>query len=149
MPTLGNRRVPRAGVPAGGLVDQILAKVSGSDYDLEWVTPSTTANALATTGASVNVSNAAPPVAGQFLGASSATQGAWQNVTSGGNLIDATNSAYGLSTAGSAAANVTALGLANTAAVAAGMTATDGVVSSGVRSMPERVLYKAKLLISG
>lgn len=38
---------------------------------------SSTANALATTGASVNVSNAAPPVVGQVLGASSAAQGDW------------------------------------------------------------------------
>ena len=35
------------------------------------------ANALATTGASVNVSNAAPPEAGDDFYASSATQGAW------------------------------------------------------------------------
>jgi len=40
---------------------------------------STTANALATTGAPVNVSNAAPPVAGEDFYASSATQGEWGN----------------------------------------------------------------------
>lgn len=40
--------------------------------------------------------------------------------TGASNLIDATDAAYGLSTSGTAAANATALGLADTAAVAAG-----------------------------
>jgi hypothetical protein len=42
----------------------------------------TTATALATTGASVNCSNAAPPTVGQVWTAASATQGAWQTPTS-------------------------------------------------------------------
>lgn len=36
----GNPGVNGIGVPAGGLTGQILQKVSGDDYDTEWVTPS-------------------------------------------------------------------------------------------------------------
>jgi hypothetical protein len=82
---------------------------------------STTANSLATTGASVNCSNAVPPVAGQVWTAASATQGVWQNVTSSsGNLIDVTSVTYGVSTSNTAAANATAFYNANAAAISAG-----------------------------
>jgi hypothetical protein len=42
------------------------------------------ADSLATTGAAVDVSAAAPPVAGQVLTATSATEASWQTPTSGG-----------------------------------------------------------------
>lgn len=46
------------------------------------VPASTTANALATTGASVNVSAAAPPLVGQVLRATSSTTATWQTSSS-------------------------------------------------------------------
>lgn len=47
-----------------------------------------TANALATTGAPVNVSSAAPPTTGQALIATNATHATWQTLPSGGVTLD-------------------------------------------------------------
>lgn len=39
-------------VPAGGTAGQVLAKASGTDNDVEWATPATYSNAVASTGGS-------------------------------------------------------------------------------------------------
>jgi hypothetical protein len=92
---------------------QVLTATSSSAAT--WQTPSTAnATSLATSGASVNVSSAAPPSAGQVLTATSSTSAAWITASAGaaGDLV----------TTGGANVNVSASGPPSTGQV---LTATN------------------------
>lgn len=56
---------------------------------LEAAGPGGAATALATTGADVVISGAAPPVAGQVLTATSAVAATWQTPGAGGGITEA------------------------------------------------------------
>jgi hypothetical protein len=55
----GAQGVPGVGVPSGGLVGQLLRKLSGSDYDTEWVDPEAVQDVSLTELTDVNLSTLA------------------------------------------------------------------------------------------
>jgi len=124
---------------ANGTAGQILQS-NGTTLAPTWVTPGTasTTAALSTTGASVNVSLAAPPTTGQVLTATSSTTATWQAVTGSVSSISvvSANGLAGTSSGGSTPAltlstSITGILKGNGTAISAATAGTDYVIPSG------------------